>query len=112
MVTNLFEFRPRVHFFFSTSAEAAAWVQDGALALVFVDGAHDGDSVREDLALWWPKVRAGGVLSGHDYLLSPFLRSFGVVAAVDAFCERYGLQLHLGPDSIWWVDKPADETPP
>ena len=24
--------------------------------------------VKEDLLLWWPKLRAGGIMAGHDYM--------------------------------------------
>jgi hypothetical protein len=34
---------------------------------VYIDGNHEPDYVRMDLALYWPKVLNGGFLSGHDY---------------------------------------------
>lgn len=35
--------------------------------MVFVDADHESYSVRKDLATWWPRLRRGGLLSGHDY---------------------------------------------
>ena len=29
---------------------------------------HDYCGVQEDLRNWWPKLRRGGILAGHDYL--------------------------------------------
>lgn len=49
------------------SAESAALFQDASLDAVYIDAAHDYDSVVKDLAAWFPKVKADGVLSGHDY---------------------------------------------
>jgi hypothetical protein len=34
--------------------------------MVFIDGAHDYDSVYSDLTAWWPRVKDGGILAGHD----------------------------------------------
>lgn len=49
------------------SVKAADLFAPLTLDFVFLDGAHDGDSVRRDLETWWPKVAVGGVLAGHDY---------------------------------------------
>jgi hypothetical protein len=34
---------------------------------VFLDAAHDYDSVKKDLESWWPKIKFGGILAGHDF---------------------------------------------
>jgi hypothetical protein len=59
----------------SDSAHAAQLFQDGTLAGVFIDAAHDYESVKRDLAAWVPKVRAGGILSGHDIEHEPVQRA-------------------------------------
>lgn len=40
---------------------------DGSVDMLFVDGRHDYHHVKKDLELWAPKVKAGGVISGHDF---------------------------------------------
>lgn len=35
--------------------------------LVFIDGEHTYEGCREDIKLWTPHVRPGGILCGHDY---------------------------------------------
>ena len=35
--------------------------------MIYVDGAHDEASVREDIAAYWPLVSPGGFLIGDDY---------------------------------------------
>lgn len=49
-----------------TSRDAAEIFPDRFLDLVFIDGDHSYDAVREDILLWRPKVREGGILCGHD----------------------------------------------
>lgn len=62
----LAEWSDRVTFLRLTSAEAAPRFADRSLDFVYVDGNHQERYVRQDLALWWPKIRPGGVLAGHD----------------------------------------------
>lgn len=50
------------------SWEAAQLYEDNSLDFVFIDAAHDYDSVIKDLKAWYPKVKKGGIFAGHDYL--------------------------------------------
>lgn len=47
------------------SLEVAERLSD--LDFVFIDGDHSYEMVKAELEAWWPKVKVGGVLSGHDY---------------------------------------------
>jgi len=49
------------------SWEAADLYDDESLDFVFIDAAHDYESVKKDIAAWYPKVKVGGILAGHDY---------------------------------------------
>ena len=48
------------------SAVASKAFADASLAGVFIDAAHDYDSVLADLKAWRPKVKEGGIIAGHD----------------------------------------------
>ena len=50
------------------SGEAVELFKDGQLDFVYLDAQHHYEAIKEDIALWWPKVRWGGLLAGHDYL--------------------------------------------
>jgi SAM-dependent methyltransferase len=50
----------------TTSVRAANDYEDASVDFIFIDAAHDLTSVREDLRAWWPKVKRGGQLAGHD----------------------------------------------
>jgi hypothetical protein len=98
-------FGNRAVFIEMTSLEAAPLVSD-SLGFVYIDGLHDYEHVAVDIAAWWPKVRSGGILAGHDYIwCMP-----GVVRAVNEFIAREGLPLNLTAEEYryltWWVQKP------
>ena len=59
------------------SLQAAQDFADRSIDIVFIDAAHEYDPVKEDILAWLPKVKLGGILSGHDYLCD------GVKKAVD-----------------------------
>jgi SAM-dependent methyltransferase len=86
----------------STSLEAAAKLADQKFDLVFLDAGHDHQSVLEDIDAWWPLVRDGGFLCGHDYQ-----HKFpGVMRAVAA---RFPLmRVGVMPDSVWSVMRAED----
>lgn len=41
---------------------------DGYFDFVYVDARHDFKGAYEDLEAWWPKIRVGGIMAGHDYV--------------------------------------------
>ncbi len=72
-----------------SSVEAAKRIPDGSLDFVYLDGNHARKYVDEDLAAWAPKVRKGGLVSGHDY--TDRSDKIDVKPAVDAFIDRHGI---------------------
>jgi hypothetical protein len=82
-----------------SSVEAAKEINHN-FCFVFIDAAHDYESVKSDLAAWWPKVTQGGIFAGHDY----FQPHAGVKQAVDEFAEHKGLKLEF-MDSCWLINK-------
>jgi SAM-dependent methyltransferase len=83
----------------TSSLAAAATFAPGSVDLVFLDASHDEAAVAADIAAWWPSLRAGGILAGHDYRDD----HGGVIAAVDAAAARLGRPLARGPGSIWYL---------
>ncbi len=79
----------------SRSDKAADIFSDRSVDFVFIDASHDHDSVVRDIGAWLPKIRRGGILSGHDY-------SFvGVNSAVKSFFGNTAR--HLKGD-VWLID--------
>ena len=50
-----------------TSLEASQLVSEESVDFVFIDGLHTYDAVKEDIELWLPKIKPGGMLSGDDF---------------------------------------------
>jgi SAM-dependent methyltransferase len=48
------------------SPGAADEFADESVDLVFLDADHTYEGVKADLAAWYPKVKPGGLLAGHD----------------------------------------------
>lgn len=57
----------KIKFFECSSIEAAKNIEDETLDFIFIDAEHSYDAVLQDLKLWYPKLKHGGLLSGHDY---------------------------------------------
>lgn len=53
--------------FDSDSRAVAAVHPNESLDAVFIDGAHDYTSVKQDIAAWTRTVKPGGIIAGHDY---------------------------------------------
>lgn len=62
------------------SNQAVGMYGDRSLDFIFIDGSHEYEDVIEDLKVWYPKIKRGGVMAGHDYTTYP-----GVKRAVDEF---------------------------
>eukprot|EP00741_Cyanophora_paradoxa_P017469 tig00020965_g16878.t1 len=92
---NVAPFEGRVVVMKSYSLEAAKTFEDGYFDFIYLDARHDRAGVTEDLEAWWPKLRRGGLFSGHDYLDGhAFDTEFGVKTAVDAFALKVGRTVH------------------
>ena len=51
------------------SEEAAKHIKKGELDFVYIDANHEYPYVIKDLEYWYPKVKKGGIIAGHDYQL-------------------------------------------
>jgi hypothetical protein len=111
------------------SSEISAKIfNDNSLDFVYIDANHAYDYVVQDIKLWFPKVKIGGYILGHDYIDLDWYNDpnylpnkkdkhiwngdfyhgvFGVNPAVDEFCEDYGYELTLTTEwfGTWSVKK-------
>ena len=84
------------------SCEAVKEFEDESIDIVFIDANHQYEAIRQDVELWYPKVKVGGIFSGHDY--SPKWNR-GVKKAVDEFMTLRGLEFYTAKDCVWYMRK-------
>lgn len=88
------------------SVSVATTIADGSLDWVYIDADHDYESVYADLVAWYPKVRKGGVVAGHDYINYTNIpwnpSNFRVREAVDNFFDAEKKEVTEIPDD-WFA---------
>jgi len=118
-------------FYRMKSIDAAPNFEDGAFDYVYIDARHDYCGVTEDMLAYWPKVRPGGILAGHDFVDAAWVaaqrwgagQDWGtctdgskepraVKGAVEDFAKKQGLTITVtGSDASkgsesWLMQKP------
>ena len=87
------------------SVKVAKTIKDNTLDFVYIDGNHQYEYVKADIEAWYPKVKIGGIISGHDYRKC----WKGVIKAVDEFVKKYNYKLFIKKNKIgnedWWFQK-------
>lgn len=79
------------------SVDAAKYILDGSLDFVYIDANHEYKYVKEDIELWAPKVRKGGIVAGDDYYMTR-AGNMGVLMAAQEYAEANGHELQC---TLW-----------
>jgi predicted O-methyltransferase YrrM len=99
---NLMYLGDRFTFIKKTSVDAAAMFTDNELDFVFIDGNHSMRAVLQDLDAWWPKLKSGGIMSGHDSNL--FSVNFAVTSWIRHHIKK-PTKIHTISNEAWWWQK-------
>jgi len=95
---RLARFKSKIEFVPLYSTEAVHVIPKVDFA--YIDANHDFPHVTEDIENYWPKIKPGGILSGHD-----FEQNYpGVTKAVVNFAVHNDLQLFT-EHVDWWFKK-------
>ena len=95
---------PRAELWETDSQTAVFMIDDGTLDWVYLDGRHDYDGVREDIEIWLPKIKKGGIIAGHDYAHHPDIKQWpGVKKAVNEFFGDCVNTMDTGLITSWYV---------
>ena len=89
-VKSKFENKKNIKIIKSTSINASTKYNDFFFDFVYIDGNHEYRHVKQDLDLWYPKLKNEGILFGDDYL-----RPYGVQKAVKEFAYEKKLIVHF-----------------
>lgn len=106
-VVRNFGNRPNVKICKGFSKDWAAQFEDEYFDWIYLDADHSKKAVLEDLNCWYPKLKKGGAISGHDFLPNPYevTHYFGVDEAVKEFFGEEVQNVHLTNEQYYksWV---------
>lgn len=96
---NLKPYKDKVTFIIKTSDEAINDIPNN-IHFLYDDGNHSHDYVKRDIENYYPKIRAGGIIGGHDFRAD----CEGLCKAVIQFGQKEKLKLN-GWVTDWWFVK-------
>lgn len=82
-ISNLLEFEGRFTLIREFSSRAATIFPNNFFSFIYIDANHSYEQVKNDIKKWFPKLKAGGTIAGHDYVRDD--KIFQVKKAVDEF---------------------------
>lgn len=91
-------FENRFQLIRKTSNEALFDI-DGPIDFVYLDGMTTKQAVYDDISYWWPKIKSGGIMVGHNYGHSSFPNHRRIIE------EYFGISPHIQDGYIWWMQK-------
>ena len=95
---KLAKYADKLEWRFFKSLDAAKLFHAEELDFVYIDGDHTYENVKAELDAYWPLIKRGGVMGGHD------INFYGVMRAVGEFAQEN--QLHPRTDEQdWWIVK-------
>lgn len=97
---NMYPYKDKVTFIKKTSIDAVRDVPNN-LDFVYIDGNHSYRYVKHDIEEYYPKVKSGGIIGGHDFRAD----CSGLCKAVLEFATKEKLVLQ-GWITDYWFEKP------
>jgi len=97
---RLLRFNNKIQFIRDFSEDAANQIPDNHLDFVYIDACHRYEYVKKDIELYYPKVKKGGVIGGHNFEI----RFKDVCKVVLKFADKHNLELQ-GEGIDWWIIK-------
>jgi hypothetical protein len=90
LITKYFNDNNNVYIHKGYSQDILNNFNDEYFDMIYIDGDHSYNGVKNDLNLSYQKIKTGGYICGHDYTTIMFE---GVVRAVNEFCEERKLKI-------------------
>jgi hypothetical protein len=111
------KFGSKVVFMHNSTLNASFLIPDQSLDFVFVDARHDYCGTYEDIAAYWPKLKPGGIMAGHDYHSADEIsgQDWSLCqngtrnpSAVNDFAAQNGISVHITLEKEWkcWIYAP------
>lgn len=100
-VNKVKQYRGRYKIIKKDSIETSKEFEDESLDFVFIDGDHTYEGVKKDINAWFPKVKKGGYICGHDY--KKIKKYDGLRKAVDEYFGHENTEKK--ENSTWFFKK-------
>lgn len=77
------------------STEVVKAFPDNYFDWIYIDTEHSYHVTRDELDSYAPKIKPGGIIAGHDYVIGNWLNitRYGVIEAVCEFCNKNDWEL-------------------
>lgn len=87
--------RKQVEINLGLSVEVGQRFPDHYFDWVYIDTVHSYQVTRDELELYSRKVKPGGIMAGHDFMLGNWIKGYryGVIEAVYEFCVKNNWEL-------------------
>lgn len=121
-LSRLEPYKDKIEIYRMYSTEAAKKIQPNSLDFAYIDARHDYCGAMDDLKAYWPLVKPGGIMAGHDYTENSEVRGqdwglcqdgtrneMAVKGAVNDFFLPKGLTITVTRERnfvSWLVQKP------
>jgi len=100
-ISKTAEYKDRIIHHRMLSDDVASFLPEAAFDFIFIDGLHIYEQVLKDCQNYYPKIKSGGVFSGHDYNVIE-----GVNRAVNEFAASVGATISQTDNDVWYWIKP------
>lgn len=74
------------------SVEAAKKFGNNSIDFCYIDAGHDFLNFTLDLTSWLPRIRSGGIMSGHDWAFFPFDKYIHTKYVLSAYMKCYNIR--------------------
>ena len=103
---NVKEYKNKYEIIKDFSKNSSKLFLEESIDFIYIDANHSYEYVKEDLNLWYPKLKKGGLFAGDDYTLKDidyiFDSNFGVKKAVDEFCFKNKKNASIDINGDWF----------
>ena len=100
---NLFPFKDRIVWIRKQAEEAVKDYPDEYFDYVYIDANHF-EGIFKDITDWYPKVKAGGILAGHDIGMPTVEEAVGKFIHENNI-KNWGISHIEAKESDWWIFK-------
>lgn len=101
IVLNRFKKDEKIEIIRAFSEEGSKKIENCSLDFVYIDANHEYEYVYNDMDYWYPKIKDGGILAGHD-----IFNWDGVLEAVTDWCSKNKIVFKIeAPDWYFIINR-------